>query len=149
MSGTRRAQGWRAVTGLVLVAAPVTACSAGERIEHTVVGTVVGSEPWETTVTLDPEKVAAGWSEAGGAPVPLPPGEVTVLLSPGGAVQAPTVSAVRAEADGWVLDVTGERLAPGCDGPAMVRSVTFLLHVRADAPPERARVEVTEHEVGC
>lgn len=138
-----------ALAGVALLVAAATACSPGGTLEHVVADTVVQSKAWETAVLVEPDAVDERWAQVGGAPTAPPDGHVAVLVSAGYLLAGPEVTAVRATADGWVVEVRSERLADGCGAVDVVLSVTFLLHVRAGAPPDGARVEVTEHEVGC
>lgn len=120
------------------------ACAAGEELPYVVAAEDRDRNAWEPLVTVDPDEIAATW----GRPADPPDGHVAVLLSAGTA-PSPEVTAVRAVDDAWVVEVETEPLTGDCVEPAVVQSVLFLLHVRADSPPQEVRTRIEEHPTGC
>ena len=136
-----------AVAALAVVVA--AGCSnGGTKLDFTVAATATDDGTRDTSATVDPDGIATAWAEVGDSDRPsVPDGQVEVLVSANYQLGGPEVSEVRAGGDTWTVHISAYDLK-GCNTPAVVVAVTYLLHVTADTPPDTITT-TTDMKHGC
>jgi hypothetical protein len=136
-----------AVAALAVVVA-VGCSNGGTELDFTVAATATDSGDRDTSATVDPDVIATAWAEVGDSDRPsVPDGQVEMLVSANYQLGGPEVSEVLASGDTWTVHISAYDLN-GCNTPAEVVAVTYLLHVTADTPPDTITA-TTDMKHGC
>ena len=149
METARRLRRVLAVGAAALVMLSAAGCSNdGPKIDYTVAATATDGGTRDTAATADPDDVASGWAEVEpGSRPSVPDGQLEVLVSANYLLGEPTIRSVRGDDDAWTVHINAYDLE-GCNMPAVITSVTFLLHVTADAAPATLGTAI-DMEHGC